>query len=211
MWPAPVPRKRWGSTDLPPVPWPWAVKVSAGDICWVGRTGDLRSCSYDERSPAQCRIPGSSTASWPIFMPWTMPGPGARERRFVICKIPMQYPFPLSTIRCAADAHLDEGPCGRNAQSDFYVSSLFDEQAMNLSPEEKDRATGLIELLTPVVKAYCAQRGFEVCVQAMQTFGGYGYTSEYPWNSWHGMPKSPPFTKARTASRQWIFWAGNWV
>jgi hypothetical protein len=34
--------------------------------------------------------------------------------------------------------------------------------------------------MTPVVKAYCSERGFEVCVQAMQVFGGYGYTREYP-------------------------------
>jgi hypothetical protein len=31
-----------------------------------------------------------------------------------------------------------------------------------------------------VVKAYCAQRGFDVCIQAIQVYGGYGYTREYP-------------------------------
>ncbi|MBW2176215.1 MAG: acyl-CoA dehydrogenase, partial [Deltaproteobacteria bacterium] len=36
------------------------------------------------------------------------------------------------------------------------------------------------DLLTPLVKAYCAQRGFDVCIQAMQVYGGYGYTREYP-------------------------------
>jgi hypothetical protein len=30
------------------------------------------------------------------------------------------------------------------------------------------------------VKAYCAQRGFDVCVQAVQVYGGYGYIKEYP-------------------------------
>ena len=34
--------------------------------------------------------------------------------------------------------------------------------------------------MTPLVKAYCAQRGFEVCIQAIQVYGGYGYTREYP-------------------------------
>jgi len=34
--------------------------------------------------------------------------------------------------------------------------------------------------MTPVVKAYSADRGFDVCVQAMQVHGGYGYTKEFP-------------------------------
>ena len=38
----------------------------------------------------------------------------------------------------------------------------------------------MVELLTPVVKAYCSQRGFEVCSQAMQVYGGYGYTRDFP-------------------------------
>ncbi len=62
----------------------------------------------------------------------------------------------------------------------YYVGSLFDKKEIAASPEEKETTDLMIGLLTPVVKAYCAQRGFEVCVQAVQVFGGYGYTSEYP-------------------------------
>jgi len=62
----------------------------------------------------------------------------------------------------------------------YYVGSLFDQKEMTAAPEEKETIDLMIGLLTPVVKAYCAQRGFEVCVQAVQVFGGYGYTSEYP-------------------------------
>jgi hypothetical protein len=46
--------------------------------------------------------------------------------------------------------------------------------------EEKERYQGFTDLLTPLVKAYCSQRGFDVCVQAIQVYGGYGYTKEYP-------------------------------
>ena len=35
-------------------------------------------------------------------------------------------------------------------------------------------------MLTPVVKSYCSDRGLEVCDQALNVFGGYGYTREYP-------------------------------
>ncbi|MBU0971593.1 MAG: acyl-CoA dehydrogenase [Proteobacteria bacterium] len=62
----------------------------------------------------------------------------------------------------------------------YYVGSLFDKKMLAATPEEKESIDQMIGLLTPVVKAYCAQRGFEVCVQAVQVFGGYGYTSEYP-------------------------------
>jgi alkylation response protein AidB-like acyl-CoA dehydrogenase len=62
----------------------------------------------------------------------------------------------------------------------YYVGSLFDKKQLAATPEEKESIDQMIGLLTPVVKAYCAQRGFEVCVQALQVFGGYGYISEYP-------------------------------
>ncbi|MBU0971289.1 MAG: acyl-CoA dehydrogenase [Proteobacteria bacterium] len=62
----------------------------------------------------------------------------------------------------------------------YYVGSLFDIKELNTPVEEKMFAGQMIEFLTPVVKAYCAQRGFEVCVQAVQVFGGYGYTREFP-------------------------------
>ncbi len=62
----------------------------------------------------------------------------------------------------------------------YYVTSCFDRK--EIAPDEKDRklAKDMLELLTPVVKAYCAERGFDVCTQAIQVFGGYGYTSEFP-------------------------------
>ncbi|HJV39628.1 MAG TPA: acyl-CoA dehydrogenase C-terminal domain-containing protein, partial [Geothrix sp.] len=46
--------------------------------------------------------------------------------------------------------------------------------------EEKDRWQGLVELFTPVCKAWCSDWGFRVTEWALQTFGGYGYTMEYP-------------------------------
>jgi alkylation response protein AidB-like acyl-CoA dehydrogenase len=62
----------------------------------------------------------------------------------------------------------------------YYVSLLFDKMACAADPEDKSRHDKQIALLTPLIKAYCAQRGFEVCSQALQVHGGYGYTMEYP-------------------------------
>ena len=39
---------------------------------------------------------------------------------------------------------------------------------------------GMIEILTPVVKSYCTDRGMECTELAVQTYGGYGFCREYP-------------------------------
>lgn len=39
---------------------------------------------------------------------------------------------------------------------------------------------GYVELMTPIVKSYCSDRGFDCAVSAMQVFGGYGFIGEYP-------------------------------
>ena len=46
--------------------------------------------------------------------------------------------------------------------------------------EERDRWQGLVELLTPISKAWCTDWGFRVTEWALQVFGGYGYTMDYP-------------------------------
>jgi len=39
---------------------------------------------------------------------------------------------------------------------------------------------GQIDLLVPLVKAYGSDQGFKVCETAIQTYGGAGYTRDYP-------------------------------
>lgn len=62
----------------------------------------------------------------------------------------------------------------------YYVGLCFDKVLTSENDVDKSRWQGLIELLTPIVKAYCADKSFEVCTQAVQVYGGYGYTREYP-------------------------------
>ncbi|MFC1896554.1 acyl-CoA dehydrogenase, partial [Thermodesulfobacteriota bacterium] len=62
----------------------------------------------------------------------------------------------------------------------YFVGLCFDRTRIAESEEERARYEGLIELLTPVVKAYCSDKAFEVCTTAVQVYGGYGYTNEYP-------------------------------
>jgi butyryl-CoA dehydrogenase len=49
---------------------------------------------------------------------------------------------------------------------------------------ERTRAGLLLDLLTPIVKTFPAERGFEANVLALQVHGGYGYSSEYMPESW---------------------------
>ena len=52
---------------------------------------------------------------------------------------------------------------------------------MRRSPDEADRqmADDLVSLLTPVIKGYLTDKGFEATVLAQQIFGGHGYIREH--------------------------------
>jgi len=52
------------------------------------------------------------------------------------------------------------------------------------TPEERERAGQLLDLLTPIAKTFPAEKGFEANVLALQIHGGYGYTSEYLPEAW---------------------------
>ncbi len=62
----------------------------------------------------------------------------------------------------------------------YYVAQLFDKEELENDEEKKAYYMDLIEILTPVIKSYCTDRGFEAVVQAMQVYGGYGYTADFP-------------------------------
>ncbi len=47
-------------------------------------------------------------------------------------------------------------------------------------PDKKREYKGYVELMTPIVKSYCSDRGYDVAISAIQTFGGYGFIGEYP-------------------------------
>jgi len=45
--------------------------------------------------------------------------------------------------------------------------------------EEREQADALVSLLTPVIKGYLTDKGFETTVSAQQIFGGHGYVAEW--------------------------------
>ncbi len=56
----------------------------------------------------------------------------------------------------------------------LYIASLFDQEESG-----NHEVNDLIALLTPISKSFCTDEGFQVCVDAIQVHGGYGYCSEY--------------------------------
>ncbi|ETR72243.1 MAG: acyl-CoA dehydrogenase domain-containing protein [Candidatus Magnetoglobus multicellularis str. Araruama] len=62
----------------------------------------------------------------------------------------------------------------------YFVADCFDKELLVQDENEKSHIQGLIEILTPIVKSYCTDRGFDACSQAIQVHGGYGYTKDFP-------------------------------
>ncbi len=60
-----------------------------------------------------------------------------------------------------------------------YTAWCMDMAAVSEGADRK-RWQGLVELFTPVCKAWCSDWGFRVTEWALQVYGGYGYTAEYP-------------------------------
>ena len=63
----------------------------------------------------------------------------------------------------------------------FYLwgGLLVDLSHKAASEEERQTADDMISLLTPVLKGYGTDKGFDTCVQMQQVFGGHGYIEEW--------------------------------
>lgn len=55
-----------------------------------------------------------------------------------------------------------------------------DQRAVSSDPEVQRYHQGQIELLTPLIKAYGSDQAFRVAEQAIQVYGGSGFTRDYP-------------------------------
>lgn len=60
--------------------------------------------------------------------------------------------------------------------------AYFVEELAHSSPdeEERKRSSLRLELLTPLVKAYCSDRIYDIGREGIQILGGYGFCKEYP-------------------------------
>ena len=62
-----------------------------------------------------------------------------------------------------------------------YYTAFCQDKSLCLPDEsEREKWHGILEILTPIIKAYGSDTGFKVADQAIMVHGGYGYTTEYP-------------------------------
>ncbi len=60
----------------------------------------------------------------------------------------------------------------------FWVSQLIDVSLNHPDKKVKDSASDLVSLMTPVIKSFFTDMGMEITNDAIQVFGGYGYTKD---------------------------------
>ncbi|NPU85263.1 MAG: acyl-CoA dehydrogenase [Syntrophaceae bacterium] len=62
----------------------------------------------------------------------------------------------------------------------YYTAYCLDREEGMESEADREKYRGIMEVLTPLCKAYCSDIAFRVTELAIQTYGGYGYCAEYP-------------------------------
>lgn len=61
----------------------------------------------------------------------------------------------------------------------LYSIYCMDKMHTDHDPAQQEKWNNILEVLTPICKAYGSDKGFDVAVKAIQVLGGYGYCSEY--------------------------------
>jgi alkylation response protein AidB-like acyl-CoA dehydrogenase len=62
----------------------------------------------------------------------------------------------------------------------YFSGTIFDAVKTAENADEKHKLENLVAILTPIVKGYITDKALEVSSHAVQVYGGYGYTKEYP-------------------------------
>ncbi len=62
----------------------------------------------------------------------------------------------------------------------YFLAKCFDKIEISEDDETKNRCKDLIDILTPITKAYCTDRAMDLSTMAVQCYGGAGYTKDYP-------------------------------
>jgi len=61
----------------------------------------------------------------------------------------------------------------------LYTVHCIDRTSDITKEKERSKWQNMVEVLTPICKAFCTKIGFDVCTRAIQVHGGYGYCREY--------------------------------
>ncbi len=61
----------------------------------------------------------------------------------------------------------------------YWVGKMIDVEEKSTDPEQKQEAGDLVALMTPIIKAFLTDTGFEVTNLGLQVYGGHGYIREW--------------------------------
>ena len=61
----------------------------------------------------------------------------------------------------------------------YHTAVLMDKMRYSTDKKAKKRASEELAFLTPIVKAFLTETGFEVCNDGLQVYGGHGYINEW--------------------------------
>jgi alkylation response protein AidB-like acyl-CoA dehydrogenase len=128
------------------------VGVGAGATA-LGYTGYLKALDY-ARTRTQGRPPGAKDPAAP--------------------PVPLVAHADVRRMLLAQKSYV-EGALGLV----LYCGRLLDEERTAATPQERERAHRLLEVLTPVAKSWPSQWCLHANDLAIQIHGGYGYTREY--------------------------------
>ncbi|NOY69620.1 MAG: acyl-CoA dehydrogenase [Deltaproteobacteria bacterium] len=62
----------------------------------------------------------------------------------------------------------------------YYMAACRTRALLAESEEERELHNDMFELMTPLIKDYLSVHGHEVCIQAIQVYGGAGYCRDFP-------------------------------
>lgn len=62
----------------------------------------------------------------------------------------------------------------------YYMASCRTKGILAETQEDREKFDDMFELLTPLIKDYLSVHGHEVCIQAIQVYGGAGYCKDFP-------------------------------
>lgn len=62
----------------------------------------------------------------------------------------------------------------------IYYSGICFDTIATADAETAEKYSGIIEVLTPIIKGYITDRSLDVCSHGIQVYGGYGFIEEYP-------------------------------
>ena len=81
----------------------------------------------------------------------------------------------------------------------YWIGYCIDMAEIAETEDERAFYDGFVELITPVIKAYCSDKGVEAASLAMDIYGGYGYCQEYPIEQYMRDAKIAPIYEGTNA------------